>query len=985
MRIVIIITIVFVFNLSNLGAIIQTWQALYDSAGSYIQNEDYLTALPIAENALEQADIEFGTLDSNYSKTIAILADINLKLDNYDTALQYATLDSSLKNKIYSTNSKEYANSIFKIAAIQLKKNNYTDVDKLIRIGFDKLSGFVLRDSNKTTIRGISDRLIYLLPMLGPDAERVDGVFFDERVLKLSIELIKNKFGENNWGYGWSHRWLGKYYHYNHRYNEAIEVLKAFLKLFLKNETKTEAYTPLNFLTELYIDIGDYKEALKFNDSASHNMNYGIYTENANHLRRYGIIYTGLGEYEKAKNKFQNAYRIMEQVILTKEGDSTTFVKEGYQAYLNYILSSIYFNNANLCYIIGNCNEAVNLFINAIELIKKAYGRNSYFYYRYTFNLAKSYIALNRFDEADSLLLKVIKNDLMRIQYAFSNLSSSERIAFLKDLKKDYDYFSWYVLSIRYKTNPVLLQELYNYNLTFKGLLLYKSKNLHDFICSTDDEETKRKYIELERKTNLLSKIYHASQNPNSRINTDTLEQSINNSERELSLSCPLMFQYNQSKNLSWKDIQFTLKDNEAAVEIIRFRHFGKVPNKYKPDVMGPGFTDSVSYAVLIIKKGLKSPDYVLIENGNELESASYKKYIYAMNPQDSIINNYIEYKKYLKKQPGILNELRDVYWSKIQEKFFGINQVYLSADGIYNKINLNTLNSNNNKENLPDIYLLSSTKDLAESVNQNNSKNKTAILFGNPNYNFRMDGQNQLVLNNEKKDDKSCVSLKRTKDGYLWNPLPATENEVKSIENKFTSNGWQVKTFIKDSSVEHTIKEIESPKVLHIATHGYFDEDLNAKEDDYSILNNPLLRSGLVMAGANDIIKSFENNSNPDLLQFTDDGLLTAYEIMNMNLNNTDLVVLSACETGLGDVMNGEGVFGLQRAFLVAGVKNIVMSLWEVDDEATQKLMTLFYVHWLKTGNAQTSLKVAQKKMKKDPKYSHPRFWGGFVVLGKD
>src|SRR3989339_1444419 len=86
MRIVIIITIVFVFNLSNLGAIIQTWQALYDSAGSYIQNEDYLTALPIAENALEQADIEFGTLDSNYSKTIAILADINLKLDNYDSA-----------------------------------------------------------------------------------------------------------------------------------------------------------------------------------------------------------------------------------------------------------------------------------------------------------------------------------------------------------------------------------------------------------------------------------------------------------------------------------------------------------------------------------------------------------------------------------------------------------------------------------------------------------------------------------------------------------------------------------------------------------------------------------------------------------------------------------------------------------------------------------------------------------------------------------
>ncbi|HYG49509.1 MAG TPA: CHAT domain-containing protein, partial [Flavobacteriales bacterium] len=226
-----------------------------------------------------------------------------------------------------------------------------------------------------------------------------------------------------------------------------------------------------------------------------------------------------------------------------------------------------------------------------------------------------------------------------------------------------------------------------------------------------------------------------------------------------------------------------------------------------------------------------------------------------------------------------------------------------------------------------------------------------------------------------------------------VWKYLPGTMSEANNIKKTIDKSGLTASAYTGIDASEKNIKSLDgkkSPDVLHVATHGFFfgdpeetkkqvhvetaDVDFRGGSRGTKTLvenSNPLMRSGIVMAGANDIWN--ENNTGEE------DGVLTAYEVSLMNLQNTKLTVLSACETGLGDIKGSEGVYGLQRAFRIAGVKQLIMSLWQVPDKETEEFMVTFYTNLVKVKNTGQAFEMTQKTMR--AKYE-PYYWGAFVLV---
>lgn len=217
--------------------------------------------------------------------------------------------------------------------------------------------------------------------------------------------------------------------------------------------------------------------------------------------------------------------------------------------------------------------------------------------------------------------------------------------------------------------------------------------------------------------------------------------------------------------------------------------------------------------------------------------------------------------------------------------------------------------------------------------------------------------------------------------------PLPGTEVEVTAIDKLLRQSGWQTTLYTRDHALKSSIQGLHGPRVVHIATHGFFLEDHPAAVQSTGVAHlrgasdDPMLRSGLLFVGANRARSGAAPTGG-------DNGVLTAYEASQLNLQGTELVVLSACETGLGEQSNSEGVFGLRRALQEAGADSVMMSLWSVPDQETQELMALFYAKWLAGLDKAEALRQAQLQerdvVRKRYVRDLPYYWGAFVLIGR-
>ena len=396
-------------------------------------------------------------------------------------------------------------------------------------------------------------------------------------------------------------------------------------------------------------------------------------------------------------------------------------------------------------------------------------------------------------------------------------------------------------------------------------------------------------------------------------------------------------------------------------------------------------------YNALVIRKGDINPTLILLCKEEELQAISPKMGFSAYYP--------------LVWQPmeAILKDVKTIYYAPTGElynvpfhaiyapKGKGDEVLAAKTDKRGVIIQNERAATEQNAEYLMDRYImhqLTSTRYLAMGIKQKAKEpiGNTMAMVGGVNYDY-LPGSTTTPKKNKK--DKNASRSSASASGKL-NYLEGTKTEVEQINQQVITATWQTKLIGNNDATEETITKLEGKEakgILHIATHGYaFPEynfndtttDKNSLRYSYRYSTNPMVRSGLILTGGN---WAWTGSDTLTKLGAEQNGILTALEVSQLNLKKTKLVVLSACETGLGKIEGSEGTFGLKRGFKLAGVEQIIVSLWSVPDKETMELMTLFYTDLTKTLNPVISFSKAQKEMR-NLYPTDPEKWAGFVLV---
>ena len=487
-----------------------------------------------------------------------------------------------------------------------------------------------------------------------------------------------------------------------------------------------------------------------------------------------------------------------------------------------------------------------------------------------------------------------------------------------------YNFIDWGVMNSK---DSLCLSLAYNSALLTKNLYL-NSSSLLPFIT---DESL---YPEIEGLSILKDKILKEK-----KLN-DRLVLAHEYELRERNLRLKVIERFKSTVFLKWNSIQEKLDIDEVAIEFIEYGEKEWLYSKKDAEKR---------YGALIITKTSSYPVFV------DLFEVEIAKDVYEQQPK-----SYSEKLGY-----NIYNKL----WETLAPYLKGASKVYFSPIGLLSLINIESLMDENGIAAF-DRFPLSRVSSTKQILFQKPLAIESVALFGGVKYTTQ-------------KYDQPTFTLDSLNTRGNWAYLEETLSEIDEIESevKRDKDNISVYKYIGEYASEEHLKDIckSSPSVLHIASHGFYIPEIKRSKvpyynrDDTTLLSDNLFYSGLVLSGGQDSWNNstFEIDAN--------DGILSSYEISNLNLRKTDLVVLSACETGIGD-LSYDGILGLQRGFKSAGVNTIIMSLWKVDDVATSFFMVNFYRKYLKTGSKGYAFREAQRIVRE--KFPDPYFWASFILL---
>ena len=979
----------------------------------------------LAESNIEEAISIMKKIKQEYSNDYASyingLANIYAEQSLYTKAESLYVLAVKIHLEKDGANSLSYIESLNNLALIKLNHGNYLEAEKYIYEAYGKAKKYFPNNPNilaSTTLR---------MAFLNEDKGNFDSAesFYKEglKIEKYSLGFNSPKFNKTLLDLGGFYESIGQDEKAENLYLEASQSIKNSLGIAHPRYARS-----LYNLGGFYLNHENYQASEKYYLEALdiYKQTYG--KDNKDYLLtlfNLGGVYSNLSNYYAAKNCFLEVYNSNFKNI---EDDTISYLRASIQLskacynlndfkssdkYLTeaekVINPSIINDNpeiaGELAYFLFAFNkykESESIYKIAITSYKKKNDiRDNKLLAKCLHNLSLVYLNMSKYDDAETTLNQALalkkkyygtrNNNYNQSQYLFArikfqkgdyasaykifeqnyfqnNKEITDKFNFLSEKEreltwKEKDYY--YSQLIEYSSkiyNDIQSSAAlaYNSSLISKAILMQTSRGFNDAVNNSKDSTFINLYQDLKSLRKYSAKL--SSEGSDKQTLTSTLDRQADSLDEILSRKMSFYANYKKNICLTWKDVQANLLNDEASIEFARY--YDDMDSAYH-------------YLALIVKQGGKHPSLIKLCSEDELKRLSPEKE---------------------------LNELYSLLWKPISSQLTGVKTIYYTPTGLMNNVSFQALyeDKTEGREYLIDKYSLNqltSTRYLALGLKKRAQEpiETNIALFGGVNYNdfpeAKSDSLNPLsveaaflyknVIANRSSDNDA-----RAGAAYL----PGTKKEVENIAGLLKANNWNVSIVEGKNASENKVKAFEGKNgrsILHIATHGFAfpDKDENKKKSALALENgnqrykasdNPMIRTGLLFSGANLTWRG----KGDSLLKITnEDGVLTAYELSQLDLSNTKLVVLSACETGKGAIQGSEGTFGLKRALKLSGVDNMIVSLWKVPDDATMEMMTLFYVELAKTKLPVSAFETAQRAMRiKYP--TNPWAWGGFVFV---
>jgi CHAT domain-containing protein len=818
---------------------------------------------------------------------------------------------------------------------------------------------------------GPQDRRVGLsLDALGVLFTNQDDFADAETSLRRALDILQKSAGPESKEAGETLLHLAKLYSSHGRWGEAEgafhDALTAELKTYGQNDPHVADV--LFYGSSLLIDEGKLYDAARVirgaiaiyqNAGPAYNLQLAASYNTAGEVVEYS------GDHKVAETLYQRAIDIGEKAFGPNGSDLAVSLMG---------LGSVYKSEERYA-------DAAPLFERSLAILQHNLSPTSPDLVEAEANIALFYYAWDKPDRAGPWFDKYLGNRIAQWRANATTMSERDRLVTYATLPGTFPlYFSF---ATRYHDrDPALAGKVYDALLVERGFVAESAASIRAHIIVSGDTQALALLDKLAAaKTQLAALSQSNSDDDVHRSQIAQLAQETNQMEQELARRSAVLSEANTLAVATWRDVQKALKPGEAAVEITRFQfHNGRT------------FTSTRVYIALVVTPQSRYPQLIVLGDAKDLEATPLTNFRLVVAKTRGVT---------AEPEPGApaANVAASVdtgaayegFWKPLEPALRGVNRVYVASDGVLSQIPIGLLSDSTGKLLIEKYQLrcINSTRDLLRP--QRSATVRSAVLLGNPRFELTQTGQRAASTSSQSSSSAaSTPASQRAVDlsGGALNPLPGTEVEVTAIEKLLRQSGWQTTLYTEDRALKTSIQKVRGPRVVHIATHGFFLEDQRPADQSGRVVrlsgaaDDPMLRSGLFFAGAN------RTRAGAAPAAGQDDGVLTAYETSQLNLQGTELVVLSACETGLGEQSNSEGVFGLRRALQEAGAESVMMSMWSVPDQETQELMSLFYAKWLGGLDKPEALRQAQlaerEVVRKRYGKDLPYYWGAFVLVSR-